>query len=90
LALHLLRIPLWLFDTAAALGGFVVSAIVLHDAQLAVVQPLLISELVFTLVDLPRGHAAHAALRPARGQAGVLDSTGSATGRGAGVAGSAG
>ena len=50
LALYLLRNPLWLFGTAAALGGFVFYAIALHDGQLAVVQPLLISELVFTLV----------------------------------------
>jgi drug/metabolite transporter (DMT)-like permease len=50
LALYLLRNPLWWFGSAAAIGGFVFYAIALHDGQLAVVQPLLIAELVFTLV----------------------------------------
>ena len=50
LAVYLLRNPLWLFGSTAALAGFVFYAIALHDGQLAVVQPLLIAELVFTLV----------------------------------------
>lgn len=50
LAVYLLRNPLWWFGSTAALAGFAFYAIALHDGQLAVVQPLLIAELVFTLV----------------------------------------
>jgi drug/metabolite transporter (DMT)-like permease len=50
LALYLMRHPLWWLGSAAAVGGFAFYAFALHDGQLAVVQPLLIAELVFTLV----------------------------------------
>jgi drug/metabolite transporter (DMT)-like permease len=49
-ALYLLRQPLWLLGWVAALGGLVFYAISLHHGQLAVVQPLLVTELVFALV----------------------------------------
>jgi hypothetical protein len=50
LVLYLLRQPLWLLGWAAAAGGFVFQAIALHGGQLAVVQSLLVTELVFALL----------------------------------------
>jgi len=47
---YLLRQPLWLLGWAAAAGGFAFQAIALHYGQLSVVQPLLVTELVFALV----------------------------------------
>jgi drug/metabolite transporter (DMT)-like permease len=45
----LLRNPLWLAGWAALAGGFVFQALALHVGQMSVVQPLLVTELVFTL-----------------------------------------
>ena len=50
LALYLPRQPLWLLGVAAAVGSFIFQALALHNGPLSVVQPLLITELVFTLV----------------------------------------
>ena len=50
LALYLPRQPLWLLGVAAAVGSFVFQALALHNGPLSVVQPLLITELVFALV----------------------------------------
>jgi drug/metabolite transporter (DMT)-like permease len=50
LALYLPRQPLWLLGVAAAVGSFVFQALALHNGPLSVVQPLLITELVFVLV----------------------------------------
>jgi drug/metabolite transporter (DMT)-like permease len=50
LVVYLLRNPLWLFGWVALAGAFVFQALALHDGQLAVVQPLLATELVFMLV----------------------------------------
>src|SRR5262249_58365419 len=50
LALYLPRQPLWLLGVAAAVGAFIFQALALHNGPMSVVQPLLISELVFTLV----------------------------------------
>jgi hypothetical protein len=47
---YLLRQPVWLLGWIAALGGFVFQALALHNGQLSVVQPLLVTELVFVLV----------------------------------------
>ncbi len=47
---YLFRQPLWLFGWIAAAGGFAFQAIALHDGQLSVVQPILVTELVFVLV----------------------------------------
>jgi drug/metabolite transporter (DMT)-like permease len=47
---YLFRQPLWLLGWVAAVGGFVLQALALHRGQLSVVQPLLITELVFVLV----------------------------------------
>jgi drug/metabolite transporter (DMT)-like permease len=47
---YLFRQPLWLLGWIAAAGGFVFQALALHSGQLSVVQPLLITELVFVLV----------------------------------------
>ena len=47
---HLIRQPLWLLGWVAALGGLGFQAIALHNGQLSIVQPLLVTELVFALV----------------------------------------
>src|SRR5690242_5283186 len=50
LALYLPRQPLWLLGVAAAVGSFVFQALALHNGPMSVVQPLLITELIFALV----------------------------------------
>ena len=50
LALYLPRQPLWLLGVAAAVGSFIFQALALHNGPMSLVQPLLITELVFTLV----------------------------------------
>jgi drug/metabolite transporter (DMT)-like permease len=45
----LLRNPMWLAGWGALAGGFVFQALALHNGQLSVVQPLLVTELVFAL-----------------------------------------
>jgi hypothetical protein len=50
LAVYLIRQPLWLLGGAAAVGSFVFQALALHSGPLSVVQPLLVTELVFVLV----------------------------------------
>jgi drug/metabolite transporter (DMT)-like permease len=47
---YLFRQPLWLLGWVAAVGGFVFQALALHNGQLSVVQPLLVTELVFVLL----------------------------------------
>ncbi len=42
--------PLWLFGWVALAGSFVFQALALHNGQISVVQPLLVTELVFALV----------------------------------------
>jgi drug/metabolite transporter (DMT)-like permease len=46
---YLFRQPLWLIGWIAAVGGFAFQALALHDGQLSVVQPILVTELVFVL-----------------------------------------
>lgn len=50
LAIYLFTSPLWLFGWAAVAGAFVFQALALHHGLMSVVQPLLITELVFVLV----------------------------------------
>ena len=50
LVAYLFRQPLWLLGWIAAVGGFAFQAIALHFGQLSVVQPILVTELVFVLV----------------------------------------
>lgn len=50
LALYLLRSPLWLLGVAAVVGSFVFQAWALYHGRMSVVQSILISELVFSLV----------------------------------------
>src|SRR6478752_2820680 len=50
LALYLIRNPLWLLGVAAIVGGFVFQALALYRGRMSVVQSILITELVFTLV----------------------------------------
>jgi drug/metabolite transporter (DMT)-like permease len=47
---YLLSNPLWLFGWVALAGAFVFQALALHIGQMSVVQPLLVTELVFALV----------------------------------------
>ena len=47
---YLFRQPLWLLGWIAAVGGFAFQAVALHFGQLSVVQPILVTELVFVLV----------------------------------------
>ncbi len=47
---YLFRQPLWLLGWIAAVGGFAFQALALHHGQLSVVQPILVTELVFALV----------------------------------------
>jgi hypothetical protein len=50
LAAYLLENPLWLFGWVALIGAFIFQALALNAGQLSVVQPLLVTELVFTLI----------------------------------------
>ena len=50
LVVYLFRQPLWLLGWIAAVGGFAFQAVALHYGQLSVVQPILVTELVFVLV----------------------------------------
>jgi drug/metabolite transporter (DMT)-like permease len=47
---YLFRQPPWLLGWAAAAGAFACQATALHHGQLSVVQPILVTELVFVLV----------------------------------------
>jgi drug/metabolite transporter (DMT)-like permease len=47
---YLVANPLWLFGWVALAAAFVFQAIALHNGQMSVVQPLLVTELVFALV----------------------------------------
>jgi hypothetical protein len=47
---YLFKNPLWLLGWVALAGAFVFQALALHDGQMSVVQPLLVTELVFVLV----------------------------------------
>ena len=47
---YLFRQPVWLLGWIAAVGGFAFQALALHYGQLSVVQPVLVTELVFVLV----------------------------------------
>jgi drug/metabolite transporter (DMT)-like permease len=47
---YLVRQPLWLAGAVAAVGSFVFQALALHNGLLSVVQPVLVTELVFVLV----------------------------------------
>src|SRR5271165_4173132 len=47
---YLVSNPLWLLGWVALAGAFVFQALALHNGQMSVVQPLLVTELVFGLV----------------------------------------
>lgn len=51
--LALIRRPVWLAGIAALIGGFVFQAAALATGPLALVQPVLVTELPFTLVLIP-------------------------------------
>lgn len=50
LARYLIRNPLWLFGVVAMVGSFVFQALALYNGRLSVVQSILVTELVFSLV----------------------------------------
>jgi drug/metabolite transporter (DMT)-like permease len=50
LVLYLFRNPLWLLGWVALAGAFIFQALALHNGQISVVQPLLVTELIFGLV----------------------------------------
>lgn len=50
LVVYLFRNPLWLFGWIALAGAFIFQALALNAGQMSVVQPLLVTELVFALV----------------------------------------
>ena len=50
LIIYLLRNPVWLLGWAAQAAAFVFQALALHNGEVSVVQPLLVIELVLTLV----------------------------------------
>jgi drug/metabolite transporter (DMT)-like permease len=50
LALYLVRQPLWLLGGLAAVGSYAFQALALHNGPMSVVQPVLVTELVFVLV----------------------------------------
>jgi drug/metabolite transporter (DMT)-like permease len=50
LALYLIRNPLWLFGVLAAISAFVLQALALYQGRVSVVQSILVTELVFTLL----------------------------------------
>jgi len=60
--IYLFRNPLWLFGWVALVAAFVFQAVALHNGPISVVQPLLVSELVFALVL--RWLWIHQAIRP--------------------------
>jgi drug/metabolite transporter (DMT)-like permease len=50
LAVYLIRNPLWLLGVIAVIGSFIFQAMALYRGRLSVVQSILITELVFTLL----------------------------------------
>jgi drug/metabolite transporter (DMT)-like permease len=50
LVAFLVRQPLWLLGAAAGAAAFAFQAVALHSGQLSIVQPLLVTELVFALL----------------------------------------
>ena len=50
LALYLVRSPLWLFGVAAIGASFLLQAFALYEGRISVVQSVLVTELVFSLV----------------------------------------
>jgi drug/metabolite transporter (DMT)-like permease len=50
LAVYLVTNPLWLLGSGALLGGFVFQALALYKGRLSVVQAILVTELVFSLL----------------------------------------
>jgi drug/metabolite transporter (DMT)-like permease len=50
LARYLVRQPLWLLGGVAAVGSYAFQALALHNGPMSVVQPVLVTELVFVLV----------------------------------------
>ena len=50
LALYLVRNPIWLFGVGAIVASFLFQAFALYEGRISVVQSILVTELVFSLV----------------------------------------
>src|SRR5208283_1104778 len=74
LVLYLFRNPLWLLGWVALAGSFLFQALALHNGQVSVVQPLLVTELIFAL--LLRQFWLHQSIRPVTWGGGVLTCVG--------------
>ncbi|HEY4701951.1 MAG TPA: hypothetical protein VIH64_08685, partial [Streptosporangiaceae bacterium] len=70
LIIYLLRNPVWLLGWAAQAAAFVFQALALSNGEVSVVQPLLVIELVLTLVL--RRVWIHQTIRPAAWSGGGL------------------
>jgi drug/metabolite transporter (DMT)-like permease len=57
LVAHAVRRPVWLFGFAGMLGAFALQALALHTGSLAVVQPILTTELFFVVIVLRAWYA---------------------------------
>lgn len=72
--LYLVRSPLWLFGWVALAGSFVFQALALYHGQLSVVQPLLVTELLFAL--LLRRYFVHQSIRGVTWSAAAVSAAG--------------
>ena len=70
LVVYLFSSPLWLLGWVALAGAFIFQALALHRGEMSVVQPLLVTELVFVLVV--RRVVIHQTIRAITWWAGVL------------------
>lgn len=68
---RLLHDPVWLTGWAANLGGFATQAVALHLGSVAVVQPVLVTQLLFTLVLATVGSRRRLTWRDVVGAAGI-------------------
>ena len=71
---YLFRNPLWLLGWVALAGSFLFQALALHNGQVSVVQPLLVTELIFAL--LLRQFSLHQSIRPIAWGGGLLTCAG--------------
>src|SRR5271169_5301218 len=59
LVAHAVRSPVWVLGFVTMAAGFVLQALALHSGTLAVVQPLLTTELLFVVIILWAWYAIH-------------------------------
>lgn len=76
LVAFLLRRPLWFFGALSMIGGFVLQVAALHFGELAIVQPVIASELLFVFAYLALRHRARVRGRDWLAAAGMAVSLG--------------